>query len=150
MRVLLAIDDSKFSEAATKAVIQQMRPEQTEVCVFHVVEPPLLIASYYEGEIGTLAGAERQWHERAKNLVKTAEQLLSKAGFKVETAVAEGDARPAIIDHASKWKADMIVVGSQGRKGLVRFLMGSVAEYVARHAPCTVSIVRIPQVAERS
>jgi nucleotide-binding universal stress UspA family protein len=50
-----------------------------------------------------------------------------------------------ILDTAAKWHADLIVIGSHGRKGLDRFLLGSVSEAVARHAPCSVQIVRVPK-----
>jgi nucleotide-binding universal stress UspA family protein len=49
-----------------------------------------------------------------------------------------------IVDRAAEWHADLIVLGSHGRHGLDRFLIGSVSEYVARHAPCSVEIVRMP------
>ncbi|MGA3128412.1 MAG: universal stress protein [Candidatus Korobacteraceae bacterium] len=53
-----------------------------------------------------------------------------------------GDIREKIIDDASGWGADLIVVGSHGRSGIQRFLLGSMAEFVARHAKCSVEIVR--------
>jgi nucleotide-binding universal stress UspA family protein len=49
-----------------------------------------------------------------------------------------------IIDAAEAWKAELIVIGSHGRKGLQRFLLGSVAESIARHAACSVEIIRDP------
>ena len=82
--------------------------------------------------------------KHGQELVQQAERLLSKAGYKTQTAVEEGDPKSKIIDQAKKWKADLIVMGSHGRKGLNRFLMGSVAETVSRHASCSVEIVRIP------
>jgi nucleotide-binding universal stress UspA family protein len=137
MKILLAVDDSKFSEAATQAVIQHMRREHAEVCVLHVVDLVLPIpTSYAEGfrQISLIQG---------KELAVRVEQLVDKAGFKVERVVEEGDPRSTIVDYAAKWAADLIVVGSHGRKGLDRFLMGSVAESVTRHARCSVMIVRI-------
>jgi len=53
-----------------------------------------------------------------------------------------GIPKVVIIDDAKKWGADLIVVGSHGRTGLDRFLLGSVSEAVARHAACSVEIVR--------
>jgi nucleotide-binding universal stress UspA family protein len=47
-----------------------------------------------------------------------------------------------ILDCATKWKADLIVVGSHGKNGIQRLLLGSVSEYVATHAKCSVEIVR--------
>ena len=83
--------------------------------------------------------------KQAEALVtKVADRLRSK-GLKVTTKVEQGDSKSGIIDAASKWRAELIIIGSHGRKGLDRFLMGSVAESVARHAPCSVEIVRIPR-----
>ena len=126
MKVLLAIDDSKFSETAAQAIIQQMRPDSTEVRILHVVQLSLPNEGLRQG----------------KDLVVRAEQVLSKAGFKVSTAVGEGDPRVAVIDYAAHWNADLIVVGSHGRTGLERLLMGSVAESIARHTHCSIEIVR--------
>jgi nucleotide-binding universal stress UspA family protein len=143
MKVLLAIDDSRFSEAATQAVLQQMRPEHTEVCVLHVVKPLLLISYAYIRQVETIEAAQQECLKEGKELVARAEELLRKAGFRAHTAVEEGDPRSTIVDYAVHWNADLVLVGSHGRKGLDRLLMGSVAEFVARHARCSVEIVRI-------
>lgn len=49
-----------------------------------------------------------------------------------------------LVDQAKRWNADLVILGSHGRKGMEHFLMGSVSEAVARYAPCSVYIVRIP------
>ncbi len=51
-------------------------------------------------------------------------------------------AKDAIIDTAQDWRADLIVVGSHGRRGLSRFLLGSVSQAVVAHAPCSVAVIR--------
>jgi len=63
--------------------------------------------------------------------------------FKVDSVIDKGDVKETILDSAIQWHADLIVVGSHGSGGVRRFLLGSVAEAVARHAPCSVEIVRI-------
>lgn len=136
LKVLLAIDDSRFSEAARDAIMRQLRPKQTEVCVLHIVEP------YYSH----IAGAEPTTELK---LVAHSEQLLAGAGFKVHTAIEEGDPRTKVVDYAANWKPDLLVVGSHGRSGLERLLMGSVSENVARHSGCSVEVVRIPVEAPR-
>jgi nucleotide-binding universal stress UspA family protein len=138
MKILLAIDRSPFSEAATECVIRQVRPEGTEVCVLHAMVPTAMIPEWNVGGAG-------QEHKEANRLVAGAEQLLRNAGFKVRTLVEEADPRAAIVDQAAKWKADLIVVGSHGYRGLDRLMIGSVSEFVARHAPCSVQIVKMPR-----
>lgn len=131
MKLLLAIDNSKFSEAAIRAVIAQYQAETTEVEVLNVVDAVMPIL-------------ERSDVKQAWELVREGEALFREAGYKTQAAVEEGDPKSRIIQEAIHWNAELIVVGSHGRKGIGRFLMGSVAEGVARYAPCSVEIIRIP------
>lgn len=147
MKILLAIDDSKYSEAALQRVIAQNRPQETEVRVVHVTEPitflypPEMAAEY--APTPQLASLREEQLRAAEALLAGAAAKLRAAGFTAETAVYEGEIRSEIIDLAEKWPADLIVLGSHGRKGLDRFLMGSVSEFVARHARCSVEIIRL-------
>lgn len=145
MKILLAVDNSKFSQAAVNAVIAQARPQETEVRVLHVAEPPSLLMGREMG--GYDPEFEKVWtalREQAKALVEKTSDRLRGLGFSVTPALEEGDPQSKIIDVAKEWHADLIVLGSHGHKGLERFLMGSVADSVARHADCSVEIVRLP------
>jgi nucleotide-binding universal stress UspA family protein len=139
VKILLAVEDSKFSEAAIQAVITQYHPLGTEVKVLHVVDLVLPIPTS-EAE-----GFREESLRQGMELVRRAEQLLNTAGYKVQTAVEEGDPKSKILDASRHWHANLVVLGSHGRKGLEHFLMGSVSEAVARYADCSVEIVRIPQ-----
>ena len=144
MRILLAIDDSKFSEAAAETVIEQARPHGTEVRILHVLEsPPLLVARELGGYEPALQNALEFQKQHAEALVAKVAEFLRARGLKVTAALDMGDAKSRILDVAEEWHADLIVLGSHGRKGLNRFLMGSVSDAVARHACCSVEIVRI-------
>jgi nucleotide-binding universal stress UspA family protein len=81
---------------------------------------------------------------QAETLVANTAGTLRSKGLKVATSVEQGDPKSKIVDAAWKWRADLIVLGAHGRKGVARFLMGSVSEGVAPHATCSVEIVRIP------
>ena len=141
MKILMGIDDSKVSGDVLRAIVTQFRSEHTEVRVLHVLQPlapaPPQMAPGYAPE---LEDQKRPAHELVERIAK---ELLG-AGFKVDTAVEIGDIRERIIDFAAEWGADLIVVGSHGQGGIRRFLLGSVAEFVARHAKCSVEIVRTP------
>lgn len=144
MKILLAIDDSKFSKAALDAVLALAPIEGTEVRVLHVVEPPSVLVA--RGMGGYSANLRMVWEAQRRNgeaLVKRFEKQLGREGFKVTTSVVQGEPRGKIVDVAAKWHADLIVVGSHGRRGLERFLMGSVSEAVVHHAPCSVQVVRL-------
>jgi len=142
MKVLLGIDHSKYADDVTRAFISQFRPENTEVLVLHVLQPLGLMAppEMAIGYAPELADQKQPAHE----LVERIADQLRTAGFEAETAVEAGDVRECILDAAAEWHADLIVVGSHGLRGLQRFLLGSVAEFVARHAKCSVQIIRTP------
>jgi nucleotide-binding universal stress UspA family protein len=141
MKILTGIDDSKFSGEVLRAIVTQFRTENTEVRVLHVLQPiapaPPQMAPGYAPEL-------EDQKKPARELVERIAKELRSAGFKVDTAVEIGDIRESIIDSAAEWGADLIVVGSHGQRGIQRFLLGSVAEFVARHAKCSVEIVRTP------
>ena len=145
MKILLAVDDSKFSEAAAQAVVRQMRPD-AEVCVFHVVVPLLIIPYGYMGQVETLEAAQQERLKEGKELTERTAQQLRSAGFQAHAVTEEGDPKTAILEKAVQWTADVIFMGSHGRKGIDRFLIGSASEAVLRHAHCSVEIVRIQAV----
>jgi nucleotide-binding universal stress UspA family protein len=78
----------------------------------------------------------------ADHLVQSASERLRDAGINTTTTVLEGHPRIAVADYAKEWGADLVLVGSHGAGGLVRFLMGSTAQAVLRNSPCSVEIVR--------
>jgi len=152
MRILLAIDDSKSSQNAVRTVARQFRTKGTLVRVLHIVEP---IRSYVSADmiphfVPHIAKVEQERRKQAKEFVARAARQLQKVGFRTSEIVEEGDPKSKIIDHAANWRADVIVLGSHGWKGLARFLMGSVSEAVTRHAGCSVEIVRSGSSAKRA
>jgi len=140
MKILLAVDDSKFSEAAVQAVIARHKVQGLEVRVLHAAEPPTLFTAPEMAEYIP----PRESAEEAKAIAAKAADALRSAGVSVKSAVVQGDPKSVILDDAKSWGADLIVLGSHGRKGLDRFLVGSVSEAVLRHAHCSVEIVRLP------
>ncbi len=145
MKILLAIDDSKFSEAATQAVASRTRSQDAEVCILHVVEPiHEVFTDVLYGQIPDIDAVRQAQLDHAKALVEGTAHAIQRPGMKVTTVVDEGDPKTKIIDHADAWGANLIVVGSHGRKGLERLLLGSVSAAVASHARCSVEVVRLP------
>lgn len=144
MRILLAVEDSAFSQAAVQAVIDQIRPDHAEVLVVTVVD----LLNYFTSE----KSAEAYFPhiekirltrlEEASTLVEKAAASLQAAGFNATVGVSEGDPRTRIIEIAENYHADLIVLGSHGRKDFDLAPLGSVSEAVAHHAPCSVAIIR--------
>src|SRR5215469_12445878 len=79
---------------------------------------------------------------RAARSAKEAEEIVSIAGLKVLPKVVCGYPKASILDEAKEWGADLIVMGSHGRHGLKRLLLGSVAEAVALHSSCSVEVIK--------
>jgi len=139
MNILVAIDGSAFSEAAVQKVMQS-QPTDANVRVMHVIELlPVMESWAYSVDWERILQDRRK---EAETFVARAAESLRKAGFTVTSAIDQGDAKSLIVEAAGKWPADLVVVGSHGRKGLDRFLLGSVAEAIARHVRCSVLIVR--------
>lgn len=136
MKIVLAIDGSKFSEAAIQAVATQIHSQDVQVLIVHIIEP----AAFFEQDAGL-----RERSAQAQTMVASAARTLQAAGFQnIDSRVVDAEIRTGILDVATHWQADLIVLGSHGRKGLQKLMLGSVAEAVARHASCSVFIVRIP------
>ena len=146
VKILLATDGSRFSEAATQAVATTIVPKNSEVLILQAVEPflystPPQMAPGYAPE---LAEKREEHLKEAKASVAATAKVLQAAGFAVKTRVVEADPRTAVLDISEESGVNLIVLGSHGRRGLQKFLLGSVAESVARHARCSVLIVRTP------
>ena len=142
MRVLMAVDASAFAENVLRAVETWIRHENTEVLVLHVLQPvepvpPPEMAQDYAPELED----EKQ---PARTLIERIAGELRRAGFTAQTEVLIGDVTKTILERAAEWRADLIAVGSHGQRSIRDFLLGSVAESVARRAGCSVAVVRPP------
>jgi nucleotide-binding universal stress UspA family protein len=146
MRILLAIDDSECSTAAVKAVIDQFTPAHTQITVLHAddwpegMPPPMAFAEGSSAARSVLAFHKLRRSNAAALLESVAEQLR-RAGFAAAASLRDGNPQHTIVQCAKEWHADLIVLGSHGKKGLDRML-GSVSDSVAKHAPCSVEIDR--------
>ena len=135
LKILLATDGSEQSAAATRALAARPWPEGTEVKVLSTVGP----VTYSMEEIGLLDG---RGTERARRAIADSANILRGAGLETSGEVVAGRAGRRITREAEEWGADLIVVGARGRRGLRRFISGSVSEAVASRATCSVNIVR--------
>lgn len=146
-KILLATDGSECSKAAVRSVAGRPWPQGTEFRILSVIEPsaPLLKPPYFSHEkMEELRGKDM---ERAQQAVCVAETILKGAGLQSTSTIAVPAATPKelILSEAAEWGAELIVAGSHGRRGVSRFLLGSVSEAVALHAQCSVEIIRRPR-----
>ena len=149
MKILLAIDGSEYSAEAVEAVAGRPWPEGTGVRVLTAVEPvvPPATELWFDAG-GSLERTRQEMRTRAEQLTAGISERLRASGLSAEAAVRDGEPRSAIVDEAKEWDADLIVVGSHGYTGLKRWLLGSVAQAVVGHAPCSVEVVRRKQRSE--
>jgi nucleotide-binding universal stress UspA family protein len=145
MRILLPVDESPYSEAALNALLAEFKPRGTQVRVLYVIEPitAYLTAGMVPELVTVSAQIERSREKEAETLINKMAGILRRAGFTPTTTVDTGDPTGVILEHAKKWPADLIVMGSHGLHGLSRLLMGSVSDAVVRHADCSVQVVRV-------
>jgi nucleotide-binding universal stress UspA family protein len=146
LRILLATDGSDCSKAAARSVAQRPWPAGTKFRILSVIEPsaPVLPTSYFSAEtMEELRGKDMQ---RAQGAIACVEGILCGAGLEATSTVAvpSATAKELILSEAAEWDANLIVVGSHGRRGVNRLLLGSVSEAVALHANSSVEIVRRP------
>ena len=147
-RILVPIDGSTTSNRGLEEAIGLASDQKAKICLLHVVDELAVGAdgmmymppSYIDEFIRALRAG-------GKKLLTRAEAKVRKHGIEVEAVLLETVGRRVadlIIKQAKKWRADVIVLGTHGRRGLSRVVMGSDAELVVRETPVPVLLVRSP------
>ncbi len=146
MKVLIAVEESKCSQRALESVMERSWPEESQFRIVNVFEPiPAYGEAIYSPRAAEamMAAEDELLKIKKKNLKDTVTKLKEHVSdCPVSGAVLTGDVRNSILEEAKTWGADLIVLGSHGRKGLSKLFLGSVAEGVAGHADCSVEIVK--------
>jgi nucleotide-binding universal stress UspA family protein len=143
MKVVLGVDDSSFSTHAVEHVKRFPWPPATE---FHVVSAAMPVFMG-PGEAAAPAAIEALIQSQEKHhqgLAAKAAESLRAGGLRATSASVVADPRSALLDAVKRHGAELLVVGSHGRTGLTKFLLGSVAAHVVSHAPCSVLVVKQP------
>ncbi len=151
MKILIATDGSEFSTAAARSVVSRPWPAGTQFQILSVEELIVIdtptgtspLSSIYPANLLEELMADSR--ARARAAAESAKEIFTRAGLQVleQRPSPAGDPRTIILDTAQVWEANLIVLGSHGRSGMDRFLMGSVSEAVAVHAHCSVEVIRI-------
>ncbi|MDP3507257.1 MAG: universal stress protein [Candidatus Melainabacteria bacterium] len=145
MKVLIAIDDSDCSSNAVDSATRQTWQDDAEFCLISIMAP-----IYNEYLLAGLCAPslEEMQAEYKNQLQQMIDQKIiqlkkNHPNNKISGRVISGSIAESIIDYAKSWDADLIIVGSHGRTGLEKFWLGSVAEKVLNHAPCSVEVVKL-------
>jgi universal stress protein A len=150
-RILVPVDFSTHALQALAYAREVAKRFDAELLLVHVIEPAYLADAsdvYVSGPHGAVLLKEQLRLAQAQLLRLGAD--LTERGHRVRTMVKRGSPPHAIVDTAARVGAHLIVMGTYGRTGLSRMLIGSVAERVVRTAPCPVLTVRRPLRARRA
>lgn len=151
-RILVPIDGSHASNRGLDQAIKLAADQGAALCILHVIDefvvtqdlnvavyaPPSYIDEYLDA-----------LRDAGKAMLAKAEAKAGKLGIKSQAVLTKtmgNRVADIIIDRARKWRADLIVIGTHGRRGLTRLVMGSDAEHVVRYSPVPVLLVRAPDI----
>lgn len=141
-RIMVAVDGSATAEGALNHAIVLAKEHKAQLAIVHVID---LVIHYGAG--GLLGGYIQATRDFSNQIVAHARGVAQAAGIEAEILVPEivttgyHVAQP-IAEMAREWKADLLVAGTHGRRGVDRFFMGSVAERIVRVAPCPLLLLR--------
>ena len=143
-RILVPVDGSECSAKGLLEAVRLARSTQAALQLLHVVNEVIVIHDGV-GAFTYSAQLLESVREAGKAVLKSSEAIVSAQGVNAESVLLEQfgqRAADAIIEQAKKWPADLIVMGTHGRRGMSRLVMGSDAELIVRMAPCPVLLVR--------
>jgi nucleotide-binding universal stress UspA family protein len=140
--ILVPVDGSETAALGLNEAIKVAKNQNGAIRLVHVVDE-LIVASYDAGF--DLGGVLDTLRSSGESILATAADLVRGAGVEVESVLIEamgGQAGDHIVRKAIECGADLIVCGTHGRRGVRRMVMGSDAEYIVRHTPVPVLLVR--------
>lgn len=148
--ILVAVDGSATANRGLKSAIQLASDQHATLTIVHVIDDmaimPALDGGYVPANyIDSMLDAMR---DSGRKVLAKAEKLAQEQSVPAKTVMAETQGRTVahtILAQARKAKSDVIVLGTHGRRGLTRVLLGSDAETVLREATCPVFLVRAPE-----
>ncbi len=142
-RILVGFDGSAPALRALDEAIRVAKAHGAMLRIVHVVDEGLAVAPGVPN--ANLAESERGLWQRGRSLLDEAGTRARNAGVEADTVLLEEMThKPGarLIEQALKWPADLIVCGTHGRRGIRRLLLGSDSEYVLRHTPVPLLLVR--------
>ena len=138
--VLVPIDGSPQSQRALEHALTEF-PDAT-VTAINVIDPA---SAAYDSPMAAGPVGVEEWYENAEEaaeeIFEEARKTADEYDVDIETVTEVGQPARTITEYADVEEFDQIVIGSHGRSGVTRILLGSVAETVVRRAPCPVTVV---------
>jgi len=145
-KILVPIDGSETANLGLNEAIRLAQDQRAQIRLVHIVNELILTSQdAYSINLGSVIETLRKAGE---SLLNEADAAVRRAGIEVDTVLFEAMSRQAgahILQQALEWPADLIVCGTHGRRGLRRMVLGSDAEYIVRHTPVPVLLIRNPE-----
>jgi len=145
-RILVAIDDSFMTQRVLAEAAALAKAHGAALCIAHAIDETILARSNVESLAPTPIGeVESQLRTAARAFLEKAAATARTAGIEPELKVVDSEKKHVsdiLADTAEAWKADLLILGTHGRRGLERYFVGSVAERVVRRASCSILLVR--------
>ncbi len=144
-RILVPVDGSTTSNLGIGAAIRLAKDQKARIRLIHIVDELVLMSTPEAGVV--LGEAIDMLRQSGKAILEKAVSRVRRGGLVAESLMVEsigGRAADLIVRDAKKWKADIIVIGTHGRRGIKRMVMGSDAEEVVRSTSIPVMLVRAP------
>jgi len=143
-RILIAVDGSELSNHALREAIALAQNQHAALRIVHVVDEVTL---NWEGEYVDLLEIMESFRESGQRILENAQNIAREAGMEHEAKLLEIQTfghriSDMILEEAKDWPADLIVVGTHGRRGLHAVLLGSVSDGILRRATVPVLLVR--------
>jgi len=142
MKILIAVDQSPHSERAVRFVARMRWPAGSRVIVASALAPMVPPALPGDGGVSLAVDVAAERRAEVQAVVAQAEDELRAAGISTESRLPTGDPRDALIRLAEDERVDLMVLGSHGRTGFAKLLLGSVSSHVVTHARCSVLVVK--------
>lgn len=145
-RIIVPVDGSETSNKALDTAVQLARQAQGRVRLIHVVEAMAYLSGY--DQFGSSGDLIRIMRETGAKVLQDGMAAAQQAGVEADQMLYDnfGEHLADVVSEAAKlWNADLIVVGTHGRRGIGRVLMGSGAEQIIRMAPVPVLVIRGPE-----
>lgn len=139
-RLLVPVDGSDPADAALSFALDEY--PDADITILSVIDPTDVGRGSIEASTDAFERLQQTAEDRAEQVLEGARERAEKQGVDVETETVVGMPARAIVEWAENNDVDGIIIGSHGRTGVTRVLLGSVAETVVRRSPVPVTVVR--------
>lgn len=143
-RILVAVDGSSTSDLALQEATKLARTQEAKLRILHVVDE---VTFNWDTEFAYLNEIQAALTKSGEEILRKAQTVAQETGVQADTKLAEivqfgRRIANVIVEEADNWPADLIVIGTHGRRGFSHLLLGSVAEDVVRISPKPVLLIR--------